>query len=502
MTLPLVDMLPVTATSPELSEQEQLIAWRLASVLFNRRGEYLLSRAFYEGMQPIKSLGISIPPELETLRAILGWNGSAVDSVSERLSLQGILLKGKSEVDDELQEIFQTNGIDAEAPMVHDDSMIHGNGYALIGTRPDGSPLITAESPLNMTAYVDRATGITTCAYQTYLDIDPNSEHYAHMRAALYTPQATTHMVSAGGSWVVTDRDEHPQTAEFGCPVVAFPNRATTQQRWGTSEILPAWRNCTNRAARTQVSLEVMREFHVIQKIMILGATEKAFQDSKGNYMSVWQSYMDFMPMIEPDAQGNVPKVEVISGQSPDGLLKIVDGEARLFSGMTGLNPQNMGIINTGNPVSGDSIRMSDFRLKSRTDRKAKANGNGWVNVAKWAYLVQGDSRAELNTAEADWGPTGIPTPGADADAAVKRSGAQLIPPRSETELARQGYSAIERENIAEEWRAADAQKLLDAVTGQLQQNLAAQPVDQGDSGEGQSDPNAVDDGSADSVTD
>ncbi|SIM00971.1 Phage portal protein, SPP1 Gp6 [Mycobacteroides abscessus subsp. abscessus] len=491
MTLPHLPAPVVAPVSPDLTDDEQKVAWRLASVLFSRRPEYLESRQYYEGTQPVPSLGISVPPELESLRAIVGWGGSGVDAVVERLQLQGILLKGKSEVDDELQEVFQANNIDAESPMVHEDSQVCGNGLVLIGNGADGA-IITGESPLNMTAHVDRATGITTCAYQTYIDADPASEHYASVRATIYLPKVTTHMVSQAGTWKVIDRDEHPDTAEFGCSVVAFPNRPTTGNRWGISEIAPAWRNCMNRAARTWVELEVMREFHIIQKIMFLGATEKAFQDGKGNYKTVWESYADIMPAIEPDEDGNVPEVKVIQGQSPEGLLKIIDGEARLMSGYTGLDPQSMGIVSTGNPVSGDSIGKSDFRLKRRTDRKTQGYGNGWVSVANWTYLVRGERRDELKRAEADWGPTGIPTPAADSDAVTKQIAAKLIPERSETGLAKLAYSAIQRQNIAEEWREFDGRALIEALVDRVRER--AQQIEQG---QGDQQPETPADGNA-----
>lgn len=470
MTIPIGSNLvptPMTVASKELTEREQLIAWRLAAQLFSRRAEYLLSQQYYDGTQLVPSLGISVPPELESLRAIVGWGGSAVDAVSERLVMQGFILNGKSDVDDELLETFQSNNMDAEAPMVHDDSMICGNGLVLIGVNKNQEPVITGESPLNMAVHVHRATGIVTGGYQTYLDADPVSETYGRMRSALYTPEVDTHMVAGeNGGWEVVDRDEHPETAEHGCSVVAFTNRPSTGNRIGTSEIAPAWRNCMNRAARTWVELEVMREFHILRKIMFLGASERAFQDAEGNIKTVWESYADFMPAIEADEEGNVPEVKEIQGQSPEGLLKIIDGEARLMSGYTGLNPQNMGIINTGNPVSGDSIRMADQRLTARTQRKAAGYGNGWVRVGRWTYLVRGEDRPELKRAEVDWGPMGIPTPAADSAAAAQQRAAGQIPDRSATVQARLGYSAIERKNMESEFREADGRALVDAVTG------------------------------------
>lgn len=475
MTFPITMALPTTPIPPNLDGREQRIAWRLANLLFSRRGEHKMSREYYEGTQAVPSLGISVPRELETLRAIVGWGGSAVDAVSERLSLQGFILNNSSEVDEELLSTFQDNNIDGEAPMVHDDSMIYGNGLVVIGVGADGEPIITAESPRNMAVHVDRATGIVTCGYQTYNDVDPSSETYGRTRSTLYLPDKTTHMVSGGdGSWKITDIALHPHTAEFGCPVVAFPNRPSSYDRLGTAEIAPAWRNCMNRAARTWVELEVMREFHILRKIMFLGASERAFQDPDGNPKTVWESYADFMPAIEADEDGNVPEVKEFQGQSPDGLLKIIDGEARLMSGYTGLNPQNMGIINTGNPVSGDSIRMADQRLKARTDRKAAGYGNAWVRVARWTYLMRGDDRAELQRAETDWGPTGIPTPAADADAVLKQASAGQIPQRSETVQASLGYSAIERRNMVAEFREQDGRDLVAAVTGRMQQATEA----------------------------
>ncbi|MFN3005133.1 phage portal protein [Mycolicibacterium wolinskyi] len=451
----------------ELGEREKHIAWRLASMLYNRRAPFLLNAQYYEGTQIVPSLGISTPPELETLQAINGWGGSAVDAVSERLGMQGIILNGKSEVDEELLVTFQANNLDSEAPMVHDDSMIQGLGLVVIGVNHNQEPVITGESPLNMAVHVDRATGIVTCGYQTYLDADPASETYARHRATEYLPEKTIHLVAGeGGKWEVVDIDEHPNTAEFGCSVVAFPNRPSTGNRLGAPEIAPAWRSCMDRASRTWVSMEVMREFHIIQKILLLGATEKAFQDNEGNFKSVWETYADFMPAIEPDEEGNVPTVEVVQGQSPDGLLKIIDAEARLMSGYTGLNPQNMGIINTGNPVSGDSIRMADQRLKARTERKAAGYGNSWVRVGRWTYLVRGEDRADLKRAETDWGPTGIPTPATDSDAVSKQEAAGIIPRRSATVQRRLGYSAIERRNMESEFREADGRDLINAVTG------------------------------------
>ncbi|WP_165746117.1 hypothetical protein, partial [Mycobacteroides abscessus] len=111
-------------------------------------------------------------------------------------------------------------------------------------------------------------------------------------------------------------------------------------------------------------------------------------------------------------------------------------------------------------------------------DRKTQGYGNAWVNVAKWTYLVRGERRDELKRAEADWGPTGIPTPAADSDAVTKQIAAKLIPERSETGLAKLAYSAIQRQNIAEEWREFDGRALIEALVDRVRER--AQQIDLG----------------------
>ncbi|WP_157896142.1 hypothetical protein, partial [Mycobacteroides chelonae] len=117
---------------------------------------------------------------------------------------------------------------------------------------------------------------------------------------------------------------------------------------------------------------------------------------------------------------------------------------------------------------------------------------NGWVGVANWTYLVRGERRDELKRAEADWGPTGIPTPAADSDAVTKQVAAKMIPERSETGLAKLAYSAIQRQNIAEEWREFDGRALIEALVDRVRER--AQQIEQG---QGDQQPKTPADGNA-----
>lgn len=69
---------------------------------------------------------------------------------------------------------------------------------------------------------------------------------------------------------------------------------------------------------------------------------------------------------------------------------------------------------------------------------------------------------------ETDWAPTGIPTPAADTDAVTKQIQAKMIPPESDVALERVGYSALERERINADRRAARGRKDIADLMGAL----------------------------------
>ena len=48
-----------------------------------------LKANYYFGKQKIKDLGISIPPHLTSLDIAVGWPGTAVDVLDERIELEG-----------------------------------------------------------------------------------------------------------------------------------------------------------------------------------------------------------------------------------------------------------------------------------------------------------------------------------------------------------------------------------------------------------------------------
>lgn len=449
--------IPSLRFSPEtsngvLSEVERRVMSFLSGKLMDARTRMglQLSQLYFDGLNPVPSLGISVPPELEPLRAVLGWCQAGVTARSERLVPQGFRMPGEKTVNTTLQEIWQHNNLDAEAPMIHEQAMIEGYDFGIAGVNDDGSgyPLITTESALNMAASWNPRRRQISAAYQMYRDNDPASQSYGKQLATLYTEKATVQLISGGNGWEVQDRNDHEQGF---VPVVQFtPRPKFTDRLCGQSEMTAAWRNTQDRACRSLVSMEVAREFWSVAKIIILGANEEAFQKRDGSKASAWETYIGRVSTLEADEYGNLPKVEHVPGSSPDGMIKALDHERNIMAGHMGVAPQYLGIFSDGNPASADAIRMSDFRLKKIADRLALSFGNDWEQLMRMALKMTGTYSTVAERMETDWSYTGIPTPQSDSVRVTGQITAGMVPPDADDALAECGWTPVQRARIAE----------------------------------------------------
>lgn len=433
-----------------LSDVEQNIMLWLAAKLDEARPEIFLSQLYNEGMNVVPSLGIAVPPELETLRAVLGWCGAAVAARSERLTLQGFRMPGKTTVDDDLQLAWQTNNLDAESVLTHDEAMISRAAFAIVGVNdaePEGPPLTTIESPLSMAASWDARRREVSGAYQTYIDVDPASETFTKQLATLYTRGATIQMVHDEQGWVVQDRNDHNMGF---VPVIMFANRPTPSNRYGCSEIAPSWRNTQDRATRALVRNEAAAEFFASLKVWLLGVDKQSFQKADGSFATALETFVGRISMLEADANGVLPQVVFQQGQDPSGLIKFIDHERQVMSGNTGVPLEYLGLVTDGNPTSGDAITKGDYRLMKRSERLATQFGNGWEDWARMTLRVWGKPTAGTEQIEADWGKFGIPTPNADTVRVTSQVGVGMVSPDSDDALAEVGWSPVQRKRIAE----------------------------------------------------
>ncbi|MDA8440480.1 MAG: phage portal protein [Propionibacterium sp.] len=446
-----------------LSEQEQGVANWLGMRLFEQRPYLELRGLYYDGMQKMQDLGISIPPSLVGLRTVVGWPQIGIDALDNRCIIEGFRFPGATEVDDDLQGIWQANKMDGDSRLAHLDAFVFGRAYNIVGPGDDstgGQPLITSESPLNMIATYDARMRRVSSALQIYLDTDFTSDMYGQEVAALYLPDKTIFMARqstagnpAGVAWNIVERDDHGLGR---VPVVRLANRQRLSRRDGLSEINAAWMNTTDSACRTMLGMEVGREFFQAPRRYALGVTEEAFQNADGSAKTAWDTYLHKVWMLERDEDGNLPTIGEFKAGDPTGHTKLMDEYAQIMAGNMGVPPHFLGIYTQGNPASADAIRSGYEELTSRALKKQVAFSDDWEETMLLALLVRDGSLPDnAFLLETDWRDPAPQTVAGTSDAITKQIASGAIPAASDVTLKRLGYSAVERARLSQD-RAVD----------------------------------------------
>lgn len=461
----------MTLSIPELplvylSDDELALINLLRADMMRDRWALQLRDAYFNGEQLVRDLGISIPPQLKGLHTVIGWPRVGVESLEERLDLEAFRWADGSDSSD-LEEIADENDLYDESSLAHLDALVYGRGYLAVGSgERGGSPLISAESPLDMTLMWDARLRVGTaalreCAADSYIESGPEER-----MLVLYLPNQTVMCLpSESGGWEVIERDMHGLGV---VPVVRMANRQRTADRVGKSEITPEVMSITDAACRRLMGMEVAAEFFGAPQRYILGATEEAFQDAEGNPLDAWATYIGRVLGLERDEDGNVPTVGQFPAHDPSGMTKIIDLYARIMSSQFGLPPHMLGYT-TDNPASADAIRSTEAKLVKRSERRIRRFGASWQQAMRLALWIRdGEPPEKSRRIETVWRNPATPTIAAQVDAAVKLVQAEILPAYSDVTLEMAGLTEGQRQRVAADRRRREARASGDSLMARL----------------------------------
>jgi hypothetical protein len=455
----------MSMTIPELplltlSDDELQVLTALRSDLLSQRFKLELLDSYFNGEQIIRDLGISIPPQLKGLHTVIGWPRIGVEALEQRLDLEAFRWADGADAAD-LEEVAESNDLYDEASLAHLDALTYGREYVAVGSGEAGDPpLITYESPLDMTMFWDARLRIATAALRESVEDGVRI-------ATLYLPDQTVYAAEGDNGWDVLDRDIH----NLGIvPVLRMANRQRTADRIGKSEITPEVMSITDAACRRLMGIEVQAEFFGAPQRYILGASESAFQDAEGNAKSAWETYIGRVLALERDEDGQVPTVGAFAAHDPSGMTKIIDLYARIMSSQLSVPPHMLGYT-SDNPASADAIRSAEGALVKKAERRIRrfsATHRDAMRLALW--FRDGEPPPKERRIECVWRNPATPTIAAQTDAAVKLAQAGIIPKDSDVLLEMAGLTEEQRRRVAADRRRSAGA----AAGGQLMQRLAA----------------------------
>ncbi|QFP95498.1 portal protein [Mycobacterium phage GaugeLDP] len=403
--------------------------------------------SYYDAERRPEAIGVTVPVQMQSLLAHVGYPRLYVDSVAERQAVEGFRLGDSDEADEELWNWWQANNLDIEAPLGYTDAYVHGRSYITI-SKPDPQidlgwdqtvPIIRVEPPTRMHAEIDPRIGRVSKAIRVAYDSEGNEIQ----AATLYTPMDTL-------GWFKNEEGEWQEwfNVPHGLgvvPVVPLPNRTRLSDLYGTSEITPELRSMTDAAARILMLMQATAELMGVPQRLIFGIKPEEIGVDSETGQTLFDAYLARILAFE-DAEG---KIQQFSAAELANFTNALDQIAKQVAAYTGLPPQYLSTA-ADNPASAEAIRAAESRLIKKVERKNLIFGGAWEEAMRIAYRIMkgGDVTPQMQRMETIWRDPSTPTWAAKADAATKMfNGGQGVIPRERARID-MGYSIKEREEM------------------------------------------------------
>ena len=416
--------------------------------------------AYYNGVHRLQQMGLAVPPSLRAFETAVNWPRLTVDALEARLDVKTFYTPDGDRADAVI-EGWAYNNLDSESSLAHIDALVYGRSFVVVGANADdpAHPLVTVESPREITVWVDPRTRRITRALRVY---GPSEVTGQPLHATLYEKDSTTWFARRDGEkWQQTGRDDH----NLGrVPIVMLVNRRRAGDFRGVSEMADVL-GLTDAAARTLTNLQVAGETHAIPARWVAGVDRGDFVDASGKPIPVWESYFT--------ALSATAKADAKFGQFSASDLKnfhdTVNHYASLVASVTKMPATYLGLT-TANPASADAIRSAEAPHVKLAERKQRAFGDAWAWVGALYERFRTGSWENGNAMRTEWHDAATPTVAARADAIVKLNGGKpiLSVEGSWDELGwTEARKATERARMSDEASDPEMQRLMrDLVMG------------------------------------
>ena len=416
--------------------------------------------AYYNGVHRLQQMGLAVPPSLRAFETAVNWPRLTVDALEARLDVKTFYTPDGDRADAVI-EGWAYNNLDSESSLAHIDALVYGRSFVVVGANADdpAHPLVTVESPREITVGVDPRTRRITRALRVY---GPSEVTGQPLHATLYEEDSTTWFARRDGEkWQQTGRDDH----NLGrVPIVMLVNRRRAGDFRGVSEMADVL-GLTDAAARTLTNLQVAGETHAIPARWVAGVAKGDFVDAQGKPIPVWESYFTAMSATgSKDA-----KFGQFSASDLKNFHDTVNHYAALVASVTKMPATYLGLT-TANPASADAIRSAEAPHVKLAERKQRAFGDAWAWVGALYERFRTGSWENGNAMRTEWHDAATPTVAARADAIVKLNGGKpiLSVEGSWDELGwTEARKATERARMSDEASDPEMQRLMrDLVMG------------------------------------
>lgn len=378
--------------------------------------------------------------------------GLAVDCLTERLVITGF--KGAEVWPDWLR-----NDLDQTSTILHREALTFGDAYVIVWARPDGSPLVTVESPKQVAVIRDPGTREIVSAVKRW-----RTKTETH--AMVYLPDRLEHWraKTAGAATAGFELVETLDNPLGVVPVVGFCNQFRIVG-CGRSEIEDL-KPLVNGLNKTLADLAVAQEYAARPRRWATGIDliEIPRLDDDGNPV------LDVNGDPVTDTENPIPegwrtmwsekpesKFGQLDGADLSGYAESVRIWLQMIMAVSAL-PAHMVGVTTQNPSSSEAIRASETALTARAEQRQAVFGRAWEQVARLIVAVRDGVPVESVTVTVQWRDPSSTSVAAETDAVTKLVQVGIL--SKSGALRRLGYSEAD---IQQELHDAERDALANA---------------------------------------
>jgi hypothetical protein len=402
----------------------------------NKRPTNLVRSVYFDGEAALKDFGISLPPQMRSISATLGWVAKGVNGVTDRSKFEGFVLPSGTDDPFDLEGILYANRFRLEFPQAKVSSAVHGCSFLTVtqGDVQSGEPevLVLARAADDSAALWDRRRRRIR-AFLSVVDTDDNGQPTV---LVMHTPEKVVTLTKQPSSWSVDVR-RNPLGVVTVAPLVYKPE---LKRPFGHSRITRAAMSYSDAALRTIVRAEVSAEFYAAPEYYLFGAGVKDFV---GN--DKWSALMGRMKALDIEDGEDKPDLHRFTGASPQPHTDLLRMWANLFADDQDLEVK---FADSSNPSSADAIFAAKETLITTTRDANTVWEQGAVDAMQLAVMIRdglSEVPQELRRLSAQSTDPAIVSPSARADAFSKL--ATSIDGFGASEVGME-FAGLEREQI------------------------------------------------------
>lgn len=430
----------------------------------------VVRRRAYDAKSIIRDLGISIPPQLRNLDAVLGWPAKTVDALADRIRFEGFVAPDEESDPFGLDEIASDNSFEVEFDQAVTSALIHSCSFLTVtqGDVESGEPDV-----LWMARSADSATGLwdpRRRMLRAGLSITDTDADNAPIEWVLYLRDKTVKLRKTGNRVVATVMP-NPTGRVLMEPFVFKPELG---RPFGHSRISRPVLSLTAGGIRTLMRSEVGAEFFTAPQRYALGVDEDALPADK------WQAIMGRILAISRDAEGEIPTL----GQFPQHSMQPHTDHLRmwasLLAGESSIPIDELGFP-SDNPSSDPAIQSQRDPLRLIAEAANRSFGSALQRLAMTSLMLKHDEAdwlPEWKGVRARFAPSFRMSDSAAADAVLKQ--VQTMPWLAESPviLEKLGYDPVTITRLLSDKRRAAGPSVLDRVRQSTMAEPAASPVE------------------------